>query len=117
MEERKKDHINLALDSRTMLDTLDRGRLSIAAMGLGCAQGAYEIGLKYARERQQFGKPISTFQVNAFKLADMHVEIEAARNLLYKFKFIKTKKIFRLDFLWFIVYYYQYAQNVKHSTS
>jgi alkylation response protein AidB-like acyl-CoA dehydrogenase len=67
-----------------MLDTLDRGRLSIAAMGLGCAQGAYELGLKYAKERQQFGKPISTFQVNAFKLADMFVELEAARNLLYK---------------------------------
>lgn len=67
-----------------MLDTLDRGRLSIAAMGLGCAQGAYELGLKYAKERQQFGKSISTFQVNAFKLADMFVEIEAARNLLYK---------------------------------
>lgn len=67
-----------------MLDTLDRGRLSIAAMGLGCAQGAYELGMKYAKERHQFGKPISTFQACAFKLADMAVEIEAARNLLYK---------------------------------
>lgn len=67
-----------------MLDTLDRGRLSIAAMGLGCAQGAFELALKYAKERKQFGKPISTFQANAFKLADMAVEIEAARNLLYK---------------------------------
>jgi len=67
-----------------MLDTLDKGRLSIAAMGLGCAQGAYELGLKYAKERKQFGQSISTFQVNAFKLADMFVEIEAARNLLYK---------------------------------
>lgn len=67
-----------------MLDTLDKGRLSIAAMGLGAAQGAFDLGLKYAKERKQFGKPISTFQVNAFKLADMAVEIEAARNLLYK---------------------------------
>ncbi len=67
-----------------MLDTLDKGRLSIAAMGLGCAQSAYELGLNYAKERKQFGKSISTFQVNAFKLADMHVEIEAARGLLYK---------------------------------
>ena len=67
-----------------MLDTLDRGRLSIAAMGLGCAQGAYELSLKYAKERKQFGKSISTFQATAFKLADMHVEIEAARHLLYK---------------------------------
>ncbi|MFC1461567.1 acyl-CoA dehydrogenase family protein [Verrucomicrobiota bacterium] len=69
---------------RQMLDTLDRGRLSIAAMGMGCAQGAYEMALKYGKERKQFGKPISIFQANAFKLADMHVEIEAARNLLYK---------------------------------
>jgi len=67
-----------------MLDTLDRGRLSIAAMGLGCAQGAYELALKYAKERKQFGKAISTFQANAFKLSDMYLEIEAARNLLYK---------------------------------
>jgi len=67
-----------------MLDTLDKGRLSIAAMGLGCAQGAYELALNYAKDRKQFGKSISTFQATAFKLADMHVEIEAARNLLYK---------------------------------
>jgi len=67
-----------------MLDTLDRGRLSIAAMGLGAAQGAYELSLTYARERKQFNRPIATFQANAFKLADMAVEIEAARNLLYK---------------------------------
>ncbi len=67
-----------------MLQTLDGGRLSIAAMGLGGAQGAFEEALKYAKEREQFGKPIGKFQVNAFKLADMAVEIEAARNLLYK---------------------------------
>ncbi|MCP4148108.1 MAG: acyl-CoA dehydrogenase [bacterium] len=67
-----------------MLATLDRGRLSIAAMGLGCAQGAFELGLKYAKERKQFGKSISTFEVNAFKLADMATEIEAARDMLYK---------------------------------
>ena len=75
-----------------MLDTLDRGRLSIAAMGLGCAQGAYELALKYAKERKQFGKPISTFQANAFKLADMAVEIEAARNLLYKAAWLCEQK-------------------------
>ena len=67
-----------------MLETLDAGRLSIGAMGLGGAQGAYELALKYARERVQFGRSISTFQVNAFKLADMATEIEAARLLLYK---------------------------------
>ena len=67
-----------------MLETLDSGRLSIAAMGLGGAQGAFEAALAYARERQQFGKPISQFQANAFKLADMATEIETTRNLLYK---------------------------------
>jgi len=67
-----------------MLETLDSGRLSIAAMGVGGAQGAYEAALAYARERQQFGTPIGQFQANAFKLADMATEIELVRNLLYK---------------------------------
>jgi alkylation response protein AidB-like acyl-CoA dehydrogenase len=67
-----------------MLSTLDRGRLSIAAMGLGGSQGAFELALKYSNFRIQFGRPISSFQVNAFKLADMALEIELARNLLYK---------------------------------
>ncbi len=67
-----------------MLSTLDNGRLAIAAMGLGGAQGAYELALKYAQQRKQFGQPISTFQAIAFKLAQMATEIEAARNLLYK---------------------------------
>jgi len=75
-----------------MLDTLDRGRLSIAAMGLGCAQGAFELALKYAKERKQFCKPISTFQANAFKLADMATEIEAARFLLYRAAWLCEKK-------------------------
>ncbi len=67
-----------------MLKTLDGGRLSIAAMGLGGAQGAYDMALRYARERTQFGQPISKFQAVAFKLADSALEIECARNLLYK---------------------------------
>jgi alkylation response protein AidB-like acyl-CoA dehydrogenase len=67
-----------------MLKTLDGGRLSIAAMGLGGAQGAYEKALSYAQERKQFGKPIAKFQAIAFKLADMATQIEAARNMLYK---------------------------------
>ncbi len=67
-----------------MLSILDNGRLAIAAMGLGGAQGAFELALKYAKTRQQFGRPISTFQVNAFKLADMDTQIEAGRNLLYQ---------------------------------
>lgn len=69
---------------RQMLSTLDGGRMSIAAMGLGCAQGAYEAALSYAKERKQFGRPISKHQVIAFKLADMALKIELARNLLYK---------------------------------
>lgn len=67
-----------------MLQTLDGGRLSIGAMGLGGAQGCLDLSLKYSKEREQFGKPISNFQVNAFKLADMALEIECARLILYK---------------------------------
>ena len=67
-----------------MMQTLDGGRLSIAAMGLGGAQGCLDMALKYSNEREQFGRPIANFQVNAFKLADMAVEIECARLLLYK---------------------------------
>jgi len=67
-----------------MLETLDGGRLSIGAMGLGGAQGAFECAMKYAHERKQFGRPIGSFQVNAFKLADMYTEIEMARLVLYK---------------------------------
>jgi alkylation response protein AidB-like acyl-CoA dehydrogenase len=67
-----------------MMQTLDGGRLSIGAMGLGGAQGCFEMALKYSHERVQFGKPISNFQVNAFKLADMAMEIECARLILYK---------------------------------
>jgi alkylation response protein AidB-like acyl-CoA dehydrogenase len=67
-----------------MLSTLDRGRLAIAAMGLGGSQGAFEMALEYANSRVQFGRPIASFQTIAFKLADMATEIELARNLLYK---------------------------------
>jgi len=67
-----------------MLAILDGGRLSIGAMGLGGAQGAFEMALRYANTRVQFGRPISSFQINSFKLADMALEVELARNLLYK---------------------------------
>ncbi len=77
--------------SHIMLHTLDGGRLSIGAMGLGLAQGAFEMALAYANERKQFGKPISKFQVNAFKLADMALKIELARNLLYKACWLKDE--------------------------
>jgi alkylation response protein AidB-like acyl-CoA dehydrogenase len=75
--------------SHIMLSTLDSGRLSIAAMGLGCAQGAFEAAMAYTKERKQFGQPIIKFQVTAFKLADMATKIELARNLLYKACWLK----------------------------
>ena len=80
---------------KQMLSALDSGRLAIAAMAVGGAQGAYEMARKYAQERVQFGQPIIKFQVNAFKLADMATEIEAARALLYKACWLKdTNKPF-----------------------
>ncbi len=63
------------------MKALDGGRISIAALGLGMAQGAYEAALKYSKEREQFGQPISEFQAIAFKLADLATEIDAARLL------------------------------------
>jgi len=74
-----------------MLATLDSGRLSIGAMGLGGAQGCYDMALKYAKGREQFGRPISTFQANAFKLADMAMEIDCARLLLYRACWLKDQ--------------------------
>lgn len=77
------------MGSKVMLKTLDSGRLSIAAMGLGCAQGVYELALAYAKERKQFGRTLSKFQAISFKLADMALKIELARNLLYKACWLK----------------------------
>src|SRR6185295_7475003 len=59
---------------RQFLEILDGGRISVAALGLGAAQGAFEMSLRYANEREQFGRPIGTFQAVAFKLADMATE-------------------------------------------
>lgn len=75
--------------SKIMLSTLDSGRLAIAAMGLGLAQGAFEMSLAYAKERKQFGKPLTKFQAIAFKLADMATRVETSRNLLYKACWLK----------------------------
>ena len=69
---------------RQFLEILDGGRISVAAMGLGLAQGAYDLALGYAREREQFGKPIASFQAIQFALADMATEIEAGRGLVYR---------------------------------
>jgi alkylation response protein AidB-like acyl-CoA dehydrogenase len=65
------------------MQTLDNGRISIGALGVGIAQGALDKALQYAKERQQFGKPIADFQAIQFMLADMAMEIEAARLLVY----------------------------------
>src|SRR5687768_6236585 len=66
------------------MQVLDGGRISIAALSVGIAQGAYEAALKYAKERQQFGRPIAEFQAIQFKLADMAMQTEAARLLTYR---------------------------------
>jgi short/branched chain acyl-CoA dehydrogenase len=76
---------------RQFLEILDGGRISVAAMGLGLAQGAFELATAYARERKQFGKPISSFQAIQFKLADMATEIEAGRSLVYKAAWLKDQ--------------------------
>ena len=73
------------------MKVLDGGRISIAALSLGIAKGAYESALKYSKERIQFGKPISHFQAIAFKLADMSTEIEAAELLTYQAAHKKNK--------------------------
>lgn len=70
---------------------LDGGRISIAAVSLGIAKGAYEAALKYSKERNQFGKPISAFQAIAFKLADMATEIEAAELLTMQAADLKNR--------------------------
>jgi short/branched chain acyl-CoA dehydrogenase len=76
---------------RQSLEILDGGRISIAAMGLGLAQGAYELASAYARERKQFGQRISKFQAIQFKLADMATEIEAGRGLVYRAAWLKDR--------------------------
>jgi alkylation response protein AidB-like acyl-CoA dehydrogenase len=73
------------------MKVLDGGRISIAALSLGIAQGAYEAGLKYAKERHQFGKPIAEFQAIQFKLADMATQIEAARLLTLRAAYLKDQ--------------------------
>ncbi|MCR9264809.1 MAG: acyl-CoA dehydrogenase family protein [Flavobacteriaceae bacterium] len=73
------------------MKVLDGGRISIGALSLGVAKGAYEAALKYSKERTQFGKPISEFQGISFKLADMATEIEASELLLHKAAFLKNE--------------------------
>ncbi|HPI78892.1 MAG TPA: acyl-CoA dehydrogenase family protein [Cyclobacteriaceae bacterium] len=73
------------------LKVLDGGRISIAALSLGIAQGAYEAALQYSKERHQFNKPISSFQAISFKLADMATKVEAARLLTFRAASLKDK--------------------------
>jgi alkylation response protein AidB-like acyl-CoA dehydrogenase len=73
------------------LEILDGGRISVAAMGVGLAQGAYDLASAYAKERHQFGRPIASFQAIQFKLADMATEIEAGRQLVYKAAWLKDQ--------------------------
>jgi len=76
---------------KQMLTTLDGGRISIAAMALGLAEGAYGAALSYAKERKQFGQPLAKFQATQFKLADMLTQIEAARHLTYTAAMLKDQ--------------------------
>jgi len=76
---------------KQFLEILDGGRISIAAMGVGLAQGAYDLAYAYAKEREQFGKPIAKFQAVQFALADMATEIEAGRALVYKAAWLKDQ--------------------------
>jgi short-chain 2-methylacyl-CoA dehydrogenase len=73
------------------LEILDGGRISVAAMGVGLAQGAYDLAYAYAGERKQFGQPIAKFQAVQFKLADMATEIEAGRTMVYKAAWLKDQ--------------------------
>jgi alkylation response protein AidB-like acyl-CoA dehydrogenase len=73
------------------MEILDGGRISIAALAVGIAQGAYESAVRYSRERQQFGKAISEFQAIQFKLADMATQIDAARLLMYRAAWMKDE--------------------------
>ncbi len=73
------------------MEILDGGRISVAAMGVGLAQGAYDLAFAYAQQRQQFGRPISKFQAVQFQLADMATEIEAGRQLVYRAAWLKDQ--------------------------
>jgi alkylation response protein AidB-like acyl-CoA dehydrogenase len=73
------------------MEILDGGRISVAAMGVGVAQGAYDLAAEYALRREQFGKPIAKFQAVQFQLADLATEIEAGRALVHKAAWLKDE--------------------------
>jgi short-chain 2-methylacyl-CoA dehydrogenase len=74
---------------RQFMEILDGGRISVASMGVGLAQGAYDLAAAYAKERRQFGQPIASFQAIQFQLADMATEIDAGRQLVYRAAWLK----------------------------
>jgi alkylation response protein AidB-like acyl-CoA dehydrogenase len=76
---------------KQFLEILDGGRIAIAAMGVGLAQGAYDLAFSYAQEREQFGRKIASFQAIQFRLADMATEIEAGRALVYRAAWLKDQ--------------------------
>ncbi|HLR73919.1 MAG TPA: acyl-CoA dehydrogenase family protein [Virgibacillus sp.] len=76
---------------KQFLSTLNGGRISIAALGLGIAQASLDRSLAYAKERKQFGKPLTDFQAIQFKLADMAMEVELSRNMIYKAAWLKDQ--------------------------
>ncbi|OAH58020.1 MULTISPECIES: acyl-CoA dehydrogenase [Bacillaceae] len=83
---------------KQFLATLDGGRIGIGAMAVGIAQGAYEKSLQYAKERKQFGNSLSAFQAIQFKLADMAMNIELARNMVYKAAWLKDQgRVFKKE--------------------
>jgi alkylation response protein AidB-like acyl-CoA dehydrogenase len=84
---------NIGDGFKQAMKVLDGGRISIAALSLGIAKGAYEAALKYSKERQQFGQPISNFQGISFKLADMATQIEAAELLIFQAADRKNKNL------------------------
>ncbi|HEY7196875.1 MAG TPA: acyl-CoA dehydrogenase family protein [Gaiellaceae bacterium] len=77
---------------RQFLEILDGGRISVAAMGVGLAQGAFDLARRYAEEREQFGRPIAQFQAIRFRLAEMATEIEAGRALVLRAAWLKDQK-------------------------
>jgi alkylation response protein AidB-like acyl-CoA dehydrogenase len=84
---------DVGMGFKIAMNILNGGRIGIAAQALGIASGAYELSLRYARERRSFGKPISEHQAIQFKLADMHAAIEGSRLLCYKAAYLKDKNI------------------------
>ena len=76
---------------RQFLVTLDGGRIGIGAMAVGVAQAAFDKALRYSKERKQFGKPLSDFQITQFKLADMAMKIELARTMVHKAAWLKDQ--------------------------